>query len=272
MKPTVPFYIVAFNRIKGLQKALEFTRQSTLSLEPIILDMGSTWAPYIEYRDSLNLKVLNFPLGVGPRDLWVTGEIAKIGTGGFFLADGDIDYTDVAPDAAEKMVALSNRYPWFPKIGLALKITDLPLDAEGNRLRAWAIGDWKVEWDKEIFLTGLDTTTAYYPKRETTFHYRPALRLAGKYQAVHYPWYEREETYDEEARFYTNVANAKISSTKDAPWPSASFRAKRLILIFLYRSLKRPMKSKFFGGFCVRILSYGGTLPPTLQTHKSKEI
>jgi hypothetical protein len=262
MPSPIPFYVIAFNRIRGLREADEFIRRSTIPLELIILDMGSTWKPFIEYRDSLNAQVLHFPYGMGPRDLWVSCELSRIGLGGFFLADGDIDYSEVPADAAAKMICMSNRYPWFPKVGLALKITDLPLDHEGRRIRAWAKGDWAVKWDKETFLTGLDTTIAYYPRRETTFHYRPGLRIAGLYQAIHYPWYEREQTYDEEAKFYVSIASEKISSAQAALMPSANFRAKRLVLILLYHLLKYPLKSRILGGICVRVLSYRGTLKP----------
>jgi hypothetical protein len=262
MPSAIPFYLVAFNRIRGLREANEFARRSTIPLELIILDMGSTWKPFVQYRDSLDAQVLHFPYGMGPRDLWVSGELSQISVGSFFLADGDIDYSEVPPDAAAKMVDMSKRYPWIPKVGLALKITDLPLDHEGRRIRAWAKGDWAVKWDKETFLTGLDTTIAYYPRRETTFHYRPGLRIAGRYQVIHYPWYEREQTNDEEAKFYVSIASEKISSAQAALTPSANFRAKRLVLILLYRVLKYPLKSRILGGICVRVLSYRGTLKP----------
>ena len=236
MQSATPFYIVAFNRIKGLQMAVEFVKQSTIPIELVVLDMGSTWGPYIEYRDSLDVQVHSFPFGMGPRDLWVTGELAKLGRGGFFLSDGDIDYSEVADDAAQKMIELSEKYP--------------------------AIIDWKVPWTKNVYLSGLDTTTAYYPRRDQTFYYRPGLRIAGKYQAIHYPWYERPENYDDEARFYTNLASANISSAQAGLMPNRNYKMKRLIWIRIYSILKYPLKSRYFGKVCVRILSYRGTIPP----------
>lgn len=262
MKPAIPFYVVAFNRIKGLREACEFVNRSTIPLELVVLDMGSTWEPFIEYRDSLAVPVFKFPYGMGPRDLWVSGELSRLGSGDFFLSDGDIDYHEVPGDAAEKMIELSKHFPWFPKVGLALRINDLPLDFEGKRIREWAKGDWAVKWDEEVYITGLDTTIAYYPRRENTFYYRPGLRIAGKYQAIHYPWYEREENYDEEVRFYINLARENISSAQAALMPDASFKLKRLVWVQLYRLLKFPLRSKLFGNIGVRILSYRGTLLP----------
>ena len=262
MQSKIPFYVVAFNRIKGLQMAVEFVKRSTTPIELVVLDMGSTWEPYLKYRDSLDVKVHSFPFGMGPRDLWVTGELAKLGGGGFFLSDGDIDYSEVADDAAQKMIELSEKYPWIPKVGLALKITDLPVDFEGNRLREWAIIDWKVPWANEVFLTGLDTTTAYYPRRDKTFYYRPGLRIAGKYQSNHYPWYERSENFDDEAKFYTRLASANISSAQAGLMPNQNYKMKRQIWILLYRMLKYPLMSRHFGKVCVQILAYRGTIKP----------
>ena len=110
----IPFYVVAFNRINGLKNATEFVNHSSIPLELIVLDMGSTWEPFLEYRDSLGVQIYKFPYGMGPRDLWTSGELARLGTGGFFLADGDIDYSSVDSHAAETMIELSQKYPWFP--------------------------------------------------------------------------------------------------------------------------------------------------------------
>ncbi len=262
MVEPIPFYVVVFNRINGLRMALDFVLRSTVPLELIVLDMGSTWEPFIEFRDSLGVQVFKFPSGMGPRDLWVTGELQKLGSGGFFLADGDIDYSEVDGDAAQLMTNLSNKYPWFPKVGLSLKIDDLPLDSEGDRIREWAKSDWKVPWSREIFLTGLDTTIAYYPRREATFYYRPALRIAGRCQAIHYPWYERPETYNEEARFYASLANANISSAQAGLFPSQFFKIKRQIWTLIYKALSFWLRQKITGKVCVKILSFRGTIKP----------
>ena len=266
MLSPIPFYVVSFNRIKGLREASEFVNRSSVPLELIVMDMGSTWKPFIDYRDSLQVPVMHFPYGMGPRDLWVGGELSRIGQGAFFLSDGDIDYHNVSSDAAQKMIQVSNNFPWFPKVGLALTIVDLPLDTEGDRIRAWAKADWDVKWDKDIYLTGLDTTIAYYPRRDPTFYYRPCLRIGGKYQAIHYPWYEREGNSDEEARFYKSIADAKISSTKDSPWPTLNFRIKRSVIQFAYRFSRQPLRYRIFGPFLVRLLSSRGTIKPNLRT------
>jgi hypothetical protein len=260
MNSKIPFYVVCFNRIDGLKYALEFVNSSSLSLEMVILDMGSTWNPFIKYRDSLGVRVESFPKGMGPRDLWVTGVIKKLGDGPFFLADGDIDYSGLPSDTASALNSISEKYPWFPKVGLALTVKDLPKDAEGTRVLKWELDNWKVRFADNLYLNGVDTTIAFYPRRESIFYYRPSLRLGGIYTARHYPWYEREETFNEEAKFYYQVAGSSISSTQASELPSRKYRAKHSLLIFIYWLLRKPLKLRLFGKFCVQVISYKGKI------------
>ena len=260
MGRVIPFYIVCFNRIQGLRFALQFVRDSSLPLEPIILDMGSTWEPFLQYRDSLNLEVVKFPYGIGPRDLWTKGEIKKLGSGGFFLTDGDIDFTDLPVNTAQKLKDLSDKYPWFPKIGLALRISDLPEDPEGARVLSWEADHWKVEFGQDIYLNGVDTTIAYYPRRELTFFYRPSLRLGGEFTARHYPWYERNGFLTDEAKYYYGLASANISSTQAGQSQVTRYKVKHKILLGIYQILRIPLKTSLLGPFAVKLISYKGTI------------
>jgi len=258
----IPFYIVCFNRIEGLRFAVKFANSSNLSLEPVILDMGSTWKPFLEYRDSLNLKIIKFPYGTGPRDLWTTGEIGKLGLGDFFLTDGDIDFTGLPLNTAQSLKELSEKYPWFPKVGLALRISDLPQDLESARVLSWEADHWKVQFGQDLYLNGVDTTIAYYPRRESTFYYRPSLRLAGEFTAKHYPWYERDGFLTEEAEYYYGIASANISSTQARQLPVTRYKIKHWILLNIYRILRFPLKTSLLGPLAVRLISYKGTIRP----------
>lgn len=262
---TIPFYIVAFNRLSGLEFAMEFSKRSSIPIEPIILDMGSTWGPFVEYRDSLGIKVVSFPNGMGPRELWTKGEIERLGSGPFFLSDGDIDYRDIPGNAFQKLVALSEKYPWFPKVGLSLMISDLPDDLEAERVIRWEKDNWKVVFAKDTFLCGTDTTIAYYPRRDDHFYYRPSLRLGGELTVRHYPWYEREEIPNEESRLYRSLGKASISTTQAMLYPSKRYLVKHFLLVKLYW-LSRPLLKKGWSGeMMVSLLSYSGKINPVTQ-------
>jgi hypothetical protein len=258
MVQEIPFYIVCFNRVYGLQQAMAFVKRSSIPLKPVVLDMGSTWSPFISYRDSLGIRIEHFKYGIGPRDLFVNGFLADDGKGPFFFSDGDLDYSETANDAFENMKKVSEKYPWFPKIGLALPLSDVPYDDEGRRVRKWERDNWRVKFSKGTYLNGVDTTIAYYPRREETFYYRPSLRLAASNSAIHYPWYERKDS--DEAIFYSSLARASISSTAAGDTPAIRYRIKHAILICLYFASCIPLRFSVTGPFFVRMLARNGTI------------
>lgn len=239
---------------------MSFVERSSIPLNPVILDMGSTWQPYLEYRDSLGLRIEHFKYGVGPRDLFTNGFIVADGSGPFFFSDGDLDYSETCSEAFENMKKVSDRYPWFPKIGLALPLEGVPSDKEGNRVRKWERDNWRISFKKGIYLNGVDTTIAYYPRREDTFFYRPSLRLADSNSVRHYPWFERNDS--EEAIYYASLARSNISSTAAGDTPSLRYRIKHAILIALYFLSKTPLKSKLTGKLFVNLLARNGTITP----------
>jgi len=256
----IPFYIVCFNRLHGLQQAMSFVERSSIPLNPVILDMGSTWQPYLEYRDSLGLRIEHFKYGVGPRDLFTNGFIVADGAGPFFFSDGDLDYSETSSEAFENLKKVSDRYPWFPKIGLALPLEGVPSDKEGIRVRKWERDNWRVSFKKGIYLNGVDTTIAYYPRREDTFYYRPSLRLGEGNSVRHYPWFERNDS--EEAIYYASLARSNISSTAAGDTPSLRYRIKHAILVALYFLSVTPLKFKLTGKLFVDLLARNGTIPP----------
>jgi hypothetical protein len=176
----------------------------------------------------------------------------------FFFSDGDLDYSKTTSKAFENMKKISEKYPWFPKIGLALPLSDVPKDDEGKRVRKWESDNWRVKFSTGIYLNGVDTTIAYYPRREKTFYYRPSLRIADSNSAIHYPWYERQDS--EEAIFYSSLARANISSTAAGDTPSIRYRIKHALLICLYFATCIPLKFSVTGPYFVRLLARNGTI------------
>jgi hypothetical protein len=254
----MPFYVVCFNRIYGLEQAVKFAERSSLPLKIIILDMGSSWAPFIKYRDSLGLRIVHFEKGIGPRDLFGNGFLVTDGHGPFFFSDGDLDYSETEDTAFENMKKVSEKYPWFPKIGLALKLDNIPSDYEGNRVKKWEKDNWLVPFSRNSFLSGVDTTIAFYPRREERFYYRPSLRLAKFNSVIHYPWLERQNT--EESIIYAELAQSNISSGAAGDTPSFSYKIKHRILILAYFATCIPLKFSLVGSFFVKLLAKKGTI------------
>lgn len=255
---SIPFYVITFNRTSGLENASRYVERSSVELELIVLDMGSTSPIFWEFVSQKNFPVHSFQLPRGPRELWTQGHLEKLGSTPFFISDGDIDYDHVDSTAFAKMHELGLRFPWIPKVGLALDISHLPNDEEGRRIRSWESWNWKFEIEKNVFLGGLDTTIAFYPTRTRTFFYRPALRIAGPYTANHYPWMEREATYSDEVRFYHSVASSVVSTTATGTTQNFQTRVKRSVLIQLFSIFRLVVKTKLLGPTAVKVLAFRG--------------
>lgn len=100
---STPFYVITFNRVSGLENAFRFTERSTLDLELIILDMGSTYSPFWDYVAQKKLPVYSYSLPRGPRELWTQGHLVRLDSGPFFISDGDIDYDNVDSDILARL-------------------------------------------------------------------------------------------------------------------------------------------------------------------------
>lgn len=234
--------------------ARQFADRSSLPLSLIVLDMGSTWEPFLEYVDASKFEVIRFSQGLGPRDLWTLGYLKEIGHGPFFLSDGDLDYTSLSNDGFQKLVEVSDRYPWFPKVGLSLKIDDLPQDVEGHRIKRWDYDNMKVRLDSDCYISSVDTTAAFYRNRTTDFYYRPALRLNRNYEVRHYPWYERPENLDQEAKTYYSLAVSNISTGIIKNQVTFKVKVKRRLIVLSFIVLKPFLRSPKLGPTCTKIL------------------
>lgn len=256
---TIPFYLVTFNRLLGLNSALEFSQRSTLDIDLIIVDMGSTWDPFLKRLNEISNKKY-FIQNIGPRNLWKNSFLKEEGVGPFFLSDGDIDYSNIPNDAFRKLTEISHLYPWIPKVGLALSTKKIPFDSEGVRVRQWAKYDQKIQILDDLYLSSLDTTVAFYPERNPTFYFRPALRLGGIYTVEHYPWYERSYNMYPETTFYQSNANEFISSSRQKIKKRSKEKLTSKIIFILFYLLHNCIKKKRFGSFVVKLLSFRAKL------------
>ena len=183
-----------------------------MALKIIIADMDSSFPPLIKYLNDISsegVHVLNLP-NIGPRGLWLNPQFINIvKNDGFFLTDGDLNYSMTANECCEKLWKFSRKYPGMRKIGSALRIDDLALTSvkQGNVVRSES-DNWN-ELRKiapDVYLAPADTQLAYYPRYTERFYFWPALRIAGECQVRHEPWYENPESRSQEEIYYMDHA------------------------------------------------------------------
>lgn len=192
---------------------MEFGLRQSLNLKVVIADMDSSYPPLLDYLDNINssrIQVLRLP-NIGPRGLWINSQFTNLVKGsGFFLTDGDLDYSMTDDLCCDKLISYSKKYPGMRKIGSALRIDDLDVGNAKQRNVSLSESD---NWNNlrrissEAYFAPADTQLAFYPKYTENFYFWPALRIAGNCQVRHAPWYEDPSARTQEEIFY--MENAK---------------------------------------------------------------
>ncbi len=174
--------------------------------------MQSTYPPLVEYLRTVSsdqIQVLKLP-NLGPRGLWIDSQfISVVKNSGFFLTDGDLDYSMTDSICCEELISYSKKYPGMRKIGSALKIDDLDTSIEKQRNVHLSESDnWNSlrKLSAQAYFAPADTQLAYYPKYTEKFYFWPSLRISGSCEVRHAPWYENPEARTSEEIFYMDNA------------------------------------------------------------------
>jgi hypothetical protein len=96
------------------------------------------------------------------------------------------------------------KYPRIEKVGLGLRIDDLPDHyAHKNEVVQWESKFWENEVEEGLFDAEVDTTLALYrPLAKGPAWECRAYRTGDKYMLRHLPWYEDSGNLGEETLYY----------------------------------------------------------------------
>lgn len=163
--------------------------------------------------------MVRLDVNAGHRAVWDRAVRPELRANGpFVVTDPDVVPDPGCPhDAIPHLEALLEEYPAVSKVGLGLRIDDLPT---GRRNTA-DIADWESQfWEnpiaEDLYEAAVDTTFALYragagPK-ET-----PALRTGTPYVARHLPWYDDVDAPGPEEIFYRARARADTTNWHGNP-------------------------------------------------------
>jgi hypothetical protein len=208
-----PFIIISRNRKSIVEKLIDFALNQKIVSKVIIMDMGSEYPEMREYLRSLcDPRIsISFLDNLGPRKLWISDEFRNcVGKIGFFLTDGDIDFSETETLVLQELVRVSKKYRFIRKVGCALRISDLPIDLDKSNLIFQSEFDNWSEYrliEENMHLAPIDTTIAFYPKYSYDFHHWPSIRISGNFAVRHTPWYIDYANLNDEEEFY--IQNAK---------------------------------------------------------------
>lgn len=220
MKET-PIVINNLNRLSTTKKLVEDLQR--LGYYYIhILDNDSTYPPLLEWYEELRAsgEVDIYSVGKSSNQLalWNSGYISTLRHYDYIVyTDSDIELNpDTPDDFIEQLIniAQSSKIEGVNKIGLALKIDDLP----NTEMSKFVINHESQFWNNkcmgevELYNSDIDTTFAVIDPKEP-FTYK-ALRVAGNFTCKHIPWYTDFGNLTEEEKYVLEHTDGQISTHK----------------------------------------------------------
>lgn len=204
----VPIVINNFNRQRDLIALVDWLRRAG-QRDIVILDNASTLPGLDEtYRRfaGLGVRVTRLGQNGGARALWTLGPL-QIDTP-FVYTDSDVvPDEDCPPDLVGHLLATLDANPHFVKIGVGLRIDDLPDHyAKKPQVETWEAQFWRHPVGPGLFLAPVDTTFAVY-RAPGDFALGPALRTGRPYRARHLGWYLDSGNLTGEDAFYLTAAD-----------------------------------------------------------------
>jgi hypothetical protein len=211
-----PIFLISFNRLDPLRGLVDWLEKAGYTNIHIV-DNNSTYPPLLAYLARSPHHVHNMDKNYGHLVLWESRQFDEvIARQPFVLSDCDvIPDQDCPADVVGQLAEILARYSLFTKVGLSLRIDDLP----DHYLLKQQVIDWESPFWKyplehgRLFEAAVDTTFAYYrpgigPDNSAWWR---ALRTAPPMTARHIPWYADTANPSEEELYYQTHLQEKSS-------------------------------------------------------------
>lgn len=203
---STPVILNSFNRPKYLEQAVA-SLQSRGYENIYVVDNASTYQPLLDYYERSGLRVYYLSQNVGYLALWKTGVFADFAGKHYVYSDGDVVLDGDCPsDFIEQLAGVLDRFPAISKVGMGLRIDDLPAGVLARQVAEHEARFWERELESGVYDAPVDTTMALYRPDAKGGWWLPAARTGSPLLARHMPWYEDSATLDAEARQYLKVA------------------------------------------------------------------
>jgi hypothetical protein len=202
----IPVYVVSFNQPTYLRNMVRQLRALDVPPDEIhIVDNASTSPPLIDYLDELAVQghqVHRLPRNFGPHVVFNRdAQLALPPT--FAVTDPDLQFHADMPRSFRSDMAAIARSCGSWKCGCALTIDDghrfLPGPYyQGRTIREWESAFWAAPLGPAhaagtgadpVYRAIVDTTFAVYLRDGRGDNFWDAVRVAGRYEARHLPWY-----------------------------------------------------------------------------------
>lgn len=180
----------------------------------VLIDNASTYRPLLAFYRSTRHAVVRLRQNVGHTALWSAGVLGRFVKPGerFVYTDPDVVPDGGCPsDVLQHLGEILDRHPGLPKVGLGLRIDDLPDSYcfKPNVIR-WEKRFWERAIEPGLYDAPVDTTFALYSGRHN--YDTDGARTGPPYLARHLPWYLDTANLDAEERYYREHARHDVTS------------------------------------------------------------
>ena len=186
-------YIINYNQLTCTQNTVDVLKNK-FGCNPIILDNNSSYKPLLAWYETKPCEIVRFDKNYGCRAPWLSGIVKLKEQKRYIVTDPDLELSTLPADAIQVMLDGLELYQDIPKVGVSLRIDDLP---DHFTLKEYFLRWEKQFWSKPLsdlhFAASIDTTLAVYAGERLAglegdeFH--KAIRLAAPYSVRHLPWY-----------------------------------------------------------------------------------
>lgn len=209
----IPIVINNYNRLDCLIKQIAWLEIAGLTNIHII-DNASTYPPLLSYYGKSKYHVYRLDRNVGHEALWRTHVFQRFERDYYVYTDPDVVPVDECPaNILEYFLSLFSQFPEYTKIGIGLKIDDIPdYYARKEEVIDWESQYWRTELATGVYVANTDTTFALYRPGISFQQFGKTLRTGYPYVARHLPWYESSDAPSEEECFF------RQNTTKFSSW------------------------------------------------------
>lgn len=178
-----------------------------------IIDNDSNYPPLMDWYNIIHGKgvtVIELPNNLGPHAIFNCGMLMDYEYGlrdleYVIYTDPDIELNPAMPsDFAETMAGIMKKHK-LPKLGLALRLDDIPEGAYGNQYMGHEQQFWVIKVEEDLYNAQVDTTFCMLWR--PNHHQYDSFRLAGPYTCRHLPWYTKWENITEEEKYFLETAD-----------------------------------------------------------------
>lgn len=204
-----PIFLTNLNRLSTTKKMVEDLFRLNSNSRITIIDNDSTYPPLLEWYEKIkgDVKLIRHNENRGPWAFFYSGISAAIDSDYYVYSDADLELNPNMPsDWQEIMFGYLHKYNRKPS--LALKLSDIP----ENDLKKRIIDHQGICWyetdEKDVYKAVTDMTFSFDAKNKG-YRYE-SVRLAGRFECRHIPWYLDFDNLPEEEKYYIDHLDGRF--------------------------------------------------------------